>query len=75
MGGRSSPRCVDLSCLVTSLCGGGTRLQARETKADKLRPVLSCFSRRLLTTQSGSRSAQFEHQILITPDGASVLTR
>lgn len=29
----------------------------------------------LIRTQSGARSAQFEHQILITEDGVEVLTR
>lgn len=28
-----------------------------------------------LTCQSGARSAQFEHQVLITEDGVEVLTR
>ena len=28
-----------------------------------------------LTSQSGARSAQFEHQVLITEDGVEVLTR
>jgi methionine aminopeptidase len=28
-----------------------------------------------LTCQSGARSAQFEHQVLITEDGVEVMTR